>query len=539
LAPRRALLAAGLALAAMPVGAQAPVPSIYELEATGAIVGAIRVRPQNIFDTDDPAENYAVFRFFNRIHPVTRPKVIERSLLFKEGERLSVQRLEETERLLRSNRYLYDVDIVPIAYRDGVVDLEVVTRDTWSLRPEIDIERSGGVTTGSLGVEERNFLGTGVAVGLSRISEVDHEGTQFSISDRHAFGPFIGLDYAYADLDTGHNQAFSLAKPFYALDVRSAGAFSLAQGTRIDPVYQAGEVVAEYRHTVEALDTSLGWSAGLIEGWTRRFSGGYRYQDDRYAIDPQRTPPSSLPEDSTLSGPYLRFEVIQDDFRKLKNLDLIERPEFFALGHHSSVQVQRALEELGSKRDSWVYGLTWSDGATPRSDQIVLASLSLSGRYDSAAHRRQLSGSVRYYARHGPDALFFASFSGAVSKSPDISDVLQLGGDNGLRGYPLRYQTGEQRVVLTFEERGYTDWYPLRLFRVGGAVFFDIGRAWGGPFPQGNAYPDWLSDVGVGLRILSTRSAFGNVLHADLAFPLQSGPNIQKYEFSFKTKATF
>ncbi len=24
-----------------------------------------------------------------------------------------------------------------------------------------------------------------------------------------------------------------------------------------------------------------------------------------------------------------------------------------------------------------------------------------------------------------------------------------------------------------------TDWYPFRLFRIGGAAFFDIGRTWG------------------------------------------------------------
>ena len=515
------------------------IPPLYELEAAGAIIGEIRTRPQNIFDTGDPEENNAVFRFANRIHPVTRPNVIERSLLFKTGERLSVQRIDETERLLRGNSYLYDVDIVPVAYRDGVVDLEVVTRDTWSLRPEIDIQRSGGVTTGSIGLEERNLLGTGIAVSAKRISEVDHKGTEFAISDRHALGPFIGVDYAYSDLDTGNNHGFSLGKPFYALDVRSAGAFAVGQGSRIDPVYQAGNVVAEYRHRTEALDTSVGWSAGLIEGWTRRISAGYRYQDDRYEVDPERTPPSSLPEDATLSGPYLRFEVVQDDFRKLRNFDLIERPEFFALGHHSSVQVQRAPEALGSMRDSWLYALTWSDGTIASANRILLASASLSGRRDSTAHRRQLSANARFYTRHGPSALFFASLSGAVSKSPDISDVLQLGGDNGLRGYPLRYQTGEQRVLLTLEERGYTNWYPLRLFRVGGAVFFDVGRAWGGTFPQGDAEPGWLADVGVGLRILSTRSAFGNVLHADLAFPLKNGTNINSYEFSFKTKASF
>jgi len=49
-------------------------------------------------------------------------------------------------------------------------------------------------------------------------------------------------------------------------------------------------------------------------------------------------------------------------------------------------------------------------------------------------------------------------------------------------------------------------------------VFYDLGRAWAAQ--RNTAHAGWLSDVGFGLRILNARSAFGNVLHLDLAFPL-------------------
>ena len=503
------------------------------------MIGEIHIRPQNIFDLDDPRENNRLFRFANLLHITTQPHVIERSLLFKRGDRLSVRRIEETERLLRENSYLYEVEIRPVEFRDGVVDLEVVTRDTWSLKPEISIGREGGVTSGSISIEEHNLLGTGITLSATRISEVDRKGTELMVADKHAFGAWTGLNYAYSDLDTGHNHDFTIAQPFYALDVRSAASFSASQGSRIDSVYRAGSVVAEYRHSVRSLDAFGGISAGLFEGWARRISAGFRYQDDEYALDPLRAAPASLPADATLSGPYLRYEVIEDDFRKLQNFDLIERPEFFELGFHSTFQLGRALETLGSTRDSWLYSFSVSDGTHAARDHIFLASASLNGRRDSVAHRQQLSAGARYYRRQGAQSLFFASVSGAVSKSPDISDVLQLGGDSGLRGYPLRYQSGDQRLLLTVEQRVYSDWYPFRLFRVGGAVFYDVGRAWGGPFGQGEANPGWLSDVGIGLRILSTRSAFGNVIHADLAFPVQTGPNIRSVQFVFKTKATF
>jgi hemolysin activation/secretion protein len=74
--------------------------------------------------------------------------------------------------------------------------------------------------------------------------------------------------------------------------------------------------------------------------------------------------------------------------------------------------------------------------------------------------------------------------------------------------------------LLTLEQRGYTDWYPFRLLRVGGAVFYDVGRAWGG-VNQNAVNGGWLSDVGIGLRLALDRTAFANVLHADLAVPLE------------------
>jgi len=122
--------------------------------------------------------------------------------------------------------------------------------------------------------------------------------------------------------------------------------------------------------------------------------------------------------------------------------------------------------------------------------------------------------------------------------NPDPADTLLLGGDNGLRGYPLRYQSGDRRALFTLEERAYTDLYVFRLFRIGGAVFFDAGRAWGGNNAN-TVNPGWLSNAGLGLRIVSVRSAFSNVLHMDLAFPLNPTADVKKVQFLVKTKASF
>lgn len=96
----------------------------------------------------------------------------------------------------------------------------------------------------------------------------------------------------------------------------------------------------------------------------------------------------------------------------------------------------------------------------------------------------------------------------------------------------------DRRTLLTLEARGYTDLYLYRLFRVGGAVFYDIGRAWGGPSAN-TANAQWMSNVGVGLRIFSVRSAFSNVLHLDIAVPLNRDAGVKPVQFLVKTKTSF
>jgi hypothetical protein len=65
-----------------------------------------------------------------------------------------------------------------------------------------------------------------------------------------------------------------------------------------------------------------------------------------------------------------------------------------------------------------------------------------------------------------------------------------------------------------------------------------VGRAWGGE-NQNPVNAGWLSDVGFGLRILSARTAFGNVWHADVAFPLDADDSIKSVQFLFKTRVSF
>jgi len=128
--------------------------------------------------------------------------------------------------------------------------------------------------------------------------------------------------------------------------------------------------------------------------------------------------------------------------------------------------------------------------------------------------------------------------SATAGSNLDADQQILLGGDNGLRGYPLRYQSGEGRWLFTAEQRWFTNWYPFQLFNVGAAVFYDMGATWGRD-PLGTPSQGLLRDIGFGLRLGSARSALGNVLHIDVAYPLDGDESVKKVQFLIETKKSF
>ncbi len=525
------------------LSAQAPMPpllpSFAELEAAGARVGEVRVLNNNIFDTDDPKENKLLFRWANALHIRTRPGVIERALLFKTGDPVSVRLIDETERVLRSNRYLYDVRLRPIAYHDGVVDIEIATRDTWSLDPGVSAGRMGGANSSGIHLNEYNLLGTGTAISIGRSKNVDRSSNEFELTNNHAFGTWTTLSYTHALNSDGRQDAVSVVRPFYALDARWAAGVTASKDDRIDSIYDAGNVVSQYRHRQKKAEVFGGWSQGLVDGWVRRYSLGVSLHDDAFASEPGLAAPAQLPLDEKLVAPFVRVELIEDRYEKLENRNLIGRPEFFAFGFASTVQLGWASTGLGSSHEAFLYSATVSRGFEPASDDILTLAAKVSGQYANGQVRRQsLGAQARYYMRQGKRWLFYAAASGDMLTRSNPDEALLLGGDTGLRGYPLRYQSGERRALFTVEERFYTDLYVLRLFRIGGAAFFDAGRAWGGSTAAA-INPPWLSNAGFGLRIVSARAAFGNVLHVDVAFPLNATADVKKVQFLVKSKVSF
>lgn len=514
------------------------LPASADLEAMGARIGRIDFRLDDVFDTTDEHEDGLLYRAANRLHIDTRESTLRAQLLFAEGDPYSRRLLEETERNLRRQRYLAEPEIRPVAYHDGVVDVEVHARDVWTLNPGVSLGRAGGKNSAGFGIEDLNLLGTGKQLGFGGSSDVDRSTLVLSWRDPNVFGSRWTDEIELADSDDGYRRALAVERPFFSLDAPWSAGLSAVADRHAEDRYALGEVMDSYEVVGRSADLHYGWSRGLVDGWARRWTAGYRYDDTEFSSLAE-TGTTPLPEDRRLAYPYVGLEFLEDAYAVTRNLDQIGRTEDLHFGRRLALELGFAAPAFGADRTAAILSASASRGFRLSEDRTAFLELGLGTRLESGGPQDALlSGAVRYHQRTGPDSMLFIGLSGDVGHALDADHTLLLGGDSGLRGYPLRYQAGSARALLTVEERVFTDWYPFHLVHVGGAVFADVGRTWGDD-PLGTPNMGLLKDIGFGLRLGNARSALGNVLHLDFAFPLDGDSSIRDLQILLKTHKSF
>jgi Surface antigen variable number repeat len=521
-----------------PPGATPGVPSPAELEASGAVIGAVLVDNQNIFNLEDPKDNKKLFRAANHLHLKTRPDVIRHQLLFKPGDRYNRHLIDESERILRADGFFYDAWIREVRYEDNHVDLRVTTRDVWTLNPGFNYSRSGGTNSIGVQVQDTNFLGSGADFKVFYTSTVDRTSTGLQASDEHTFDTWVSSALTLANNSDGHLREASVQLPFYALNTRRAMGVYAIDDLQNDDLYDRGEIINKFQDRHQGGQIYGGWSSGVQNGWVRRWSTGFTYDEHDFAPVIWGGP-SVVPQDRRFLYPFVQFDLIQDDYVRMWNHDQIARTEDFYLGTSFSARVGYADEGLGSSSSALLFRSYASTGFGGTGRSATLLFWDFSGRIVSGAlYNGVMDASVRYYNEQSKNWLFFTTVAATKGWQLDLDNQITLGGDNGLRGYPLRYQDGTARALFSVEQRYFTDWYPFRLFRVGGAVFFDCGRTWGRA-PLAAPGLGLLSDAGFGLRFGNARSGLGNVIHVDLAFPFNGDPTIKRVQFLVQTEHSF
>lgn len=519
--------------------AEKSIPDASVLESNNAIVGEIILDKRNIFDLSDANEDKLLYRWANRLHIVTRDKVINNQLLLDSGDPYSGRLLQESERILRRNDFLIDASVKPVRYENGVVDVLVTTHDTWSLTPDISASRSGGENRVGLGVEETNLFGRGQLVRLKYVDNVDRSSASFDFEDTNLGRSWWSAFLRVADNSDGNATFVSLVRPFHALDARWSAGGQLLDDDRRTALYSLGDESVEFRHEREFVTAFGGWSTGLKNGWARRWSAGFVYDDNVFSDVRDPNLPALIPANRKFVYPFIAMEIVEDRFETTANANQMGRTEDFFLGTRLSASIGWADRGLGSDRDAQIFSATASAGFGSLKKTSLFLSAIANGRRESGKTANGITTvNARFYHRQSEKRLFFVTAEGSLGHNLDLDHPVQLGGRKGLRGYPLRYQSGDSKMLFTIEQRYFTEWYPFRLFRVGGAVFADVGRSWGNN-PVDERKFGWLSDVGFGLRFAPTRFSTEKVVHLDFAFPLGGEDSVDSVQVVFRAKRSF
>ncbi|WP_455203852.1 POTRA domain-containing protein, partial [Kaarinaea lacus] len=452
LVSRRGLLLAFLlcghfsqSFAQLPVEPISPfsVPSDSVLIANGASIGEIYINVGDVFNLSDRRENKSLYRLANKIHIRTRDYVIREQLLFRPGDLYSKRLLEETERILRNNIYLYDAAVRPIRYDANKVDIEVTTRDVWTLTGGVSFSSKGGDESYGFDIEEKNFIGLGKTVKVRYSSDEFRTEQGFEYHDPHMGHNRYQMTLAYSDNSDGDAKRFDFSRPFYSLDTRMAGGLSAYTFNRIENYYESGAIKDKYRQQSEYYNISFGLSRGLINRYTGRWNVGYTVDINKFSAIGETQDLDRVPENRKTAYPWLSYSGIVNRFIKTKRVDNIQRTEDINLGGVYDLQLGWSDEEFGADINALIFSASYHGGLRTFEKQMLLANFSGRGRVGKNFSENVIFGTeARYFFPMFDFQVFYTSINFDAGHNLDEDNQFLIGGESGLRGYPSRIQDG-------------------------------------------------------------------------------------------------
>ena len=165
-------------------------------------------------------------KFGNAVHLKTKEVTIRNIMLFRKHDKLDSKLLLESERLIRSQRYIREVTIVPvdIPKNKDSIDIKIRVLDSWTLIPTGSLSSSES----SVKLTERNILGFGHLISGNVRNRFDTKEravyAQYSINNiKNTYFRF-DLDYAN-EFNNDSKRSVNINRPFYSVITKNAGGF--------------------------------------------------------------------------------------------------------------------------------------------------------------------------------------------------------------------------------------------------------------------------------------------------------------------------
>ncbi|MBU1621286.1 MAG: BamA/TamA family outer membrane protein [Gammaproteobacteria bacterium] len=504
----------------------------------GQTIGQVLFIRNDVFDLEQP-NTYWFHRFANRTHIITTETTLQEDVLFKAGDQLDAESLAETERLLRTRGYLRKVEVrVSHQCPDQQVIVTVHTWDNWSLLPKISLSREGGESRSTFGLAEDNLFGTGNQVNLDY--EHDSERTSYLLNFRspNMFGSHWGLNTRYADKSDGESYLIAIEKPFYRLHAPWSFALTLDQDNQDINEYLLGEEANEYQKQKNYFEIQGGLKLLSDENWVQRFFVGATHNEVQFKETSDTL--FGTPKRRDLSQFWLAWQYLQANYRQMFNIYQFNRVEDINLGWQADVKLAYLAPMLGADDHGWQVTASAYKATELTVDNYLLTSASSSQLEQAELSQTLLKSHLMWVHKLDPQQSLVGQLTYQYGNDLFRDERLSLGGDTGLRAFPLYYQTGERLALATMEYRYYSSLSIAQIFDVGYATFADVGRTWGdNPDLPGSSGDQTLYGIGAGIRLLSSHSSRGTMIHIDLTKAYGGDDDLSGVEWRILAKQSF
>jgi len=512
-----------------------------QLQREGAVIAGIRVEVQKVFPDGEPESRYWFAPIANTIHIETKTRVVERELLFKVGDRVNATLIHDSERSLRDIlKISRDAVIEPERVEGNRVWVQVLFKDAWSLGVNVKFNYLGGDDQYRLAIHERNLLGLGKGLLISREKNIDRSFTELRYYDPQLLGSPMRLLADYQQLSDGVSRIFQLDRPFRSYQAPWAFKATAEDYDATLTLHHRSQEVYEMRHRDRSASLSAVWAYHISPNGAYRLGAGFSSHDVDYS-DLEVRQPDLLPipemEGRRLRGPSLSWQWFDDRYQNFRNIRSIEREEQYNLGWNVSAGLGYYSRALGSTADSPFFSASAAKGWLLDDDSLLLMNGSIQGRHENGLWRNALlTGEATVYNQSFPHQTLAGNLRLDLAQRPDLENWLYLDAMAGLRGYPNHFLSGDKRWIMSFEDRIITNQTLWGLLQLGFVGFIDVGSIH--TFTEGR-WEKIYADIGLGFRLGNIRMRAYNVIYLAVAAPLVKGPGTGGLQLMLASQVRF
>ena len=187
----------------------------------------------NINDTSIKATNFFA-KAGNKVHVTSRKLTVKNLLLFKINDPFDSLIIKESERLIRSQNYVRDVNIVVrlTNTKPDSVNISVFVQDLWSIKFNGNISGSQS----GVNITDRNFAGLGYQLQHAIVIYNDKRDPAFETNYfiKNIRNSFINSNIQYKVNSDNYLMRFNIDRPFYSSFARWAGGILFDQQFHVD-----------------------------------------------------------------------------------------------------------------------------------------------------------------------------------------------------------------------------------------------------------------------------------------------------------------